>query len=108
MKFNTLYESVKSKLSKQFPKIQTDFSQEISDGWNLLLKRDDSKDDIIPFVLYDNTSNKYTGSIRIIGEDFEVEWESDKPLESEGMIGSETLYGSLKQMVELIKDSNKG
>lgn len=105
MMFNKLYESIKSKIDKDFVTIQTDFNRDLSNGWNILLKKTKKDADSIPFTLYDNYRKKYTGSIKLIGEDFEIEWESEKPFEAEGMIGNTDLYDGLKQMVDLLNDS---
>lgn len=105
MTFNNLYENIKSKFNKDFVTIQTDFNRDLSNGWNIFLKKTKKNADTIPFTLYDNDRKKYTGNIKLIGEDFEIEWESEKPLENEGLIGNSDLYDGLKQMVDLINDT---
>jgi len=100
-KFNTLYESIKKDIITDAPKIQTEFNRELSNGWNLFLKNDKKDNNDIPFVLMAD-DKKFEGSITIIGEDFEVSWESETPLENEGLVSGEELTTALKNMVDNI------
>ena len=101
-KFNKVYESVKKDILKNAPKIQTEFNRELSNGWNLFLRNDKKKSNFIPFVLMAD-DKKFKGKITIIGEDFEIDWESETPLENEGLVSGEELNTALKNMVDNIK-----
>lgn len=105
-KFNNLCENIKSDILKNSRYIQTEFNRELSNGWNLLLKMDDIKNNDIQFVVYAD-NKKFNGNIEIIGEDFEISWETDTPMENEGLIGGEDLNTALKQMVDTIKFSEE-
>lgn len=101
-KFNTFYESVKKDILKDAPKIQTEFNRKLTNGWNLFLRKDKKDNNNIPFVLMAD-NKKFNGEITIIDEDFEVSWESETPLENEGLVSGEELTNTLKQMVDNIK-----
>lgn len=101
-KFDELYESTKIELLKSAPKIQTRFNRDLSNGWNLFLKNDKKNNNNIPFVLMAD-DKKFNGEIKIIGEDFEISWESETPLENEGLVSWDELNTALKQMVNNIK-----
>jgi hypothetical protein len=100
-RFDICYESIKRDILMDAPKLQTEFNRELSNGWNLFLMNDKKDNNDIPFVLMAD-NKKFEGKITIIDEEFEISWESEKPLENEGLVFGEELNAALKNMVDNI------
>jgi len=110
-KFNNIYEKFKKDISKEeildkAKEIQTEFNVKLTDGWNMFIKKDDLKNNKIKFFLMAD-NKKFDGEITIIDKDYEISWESEAPLENEGLTQGKDLETVLKRMVDEIKDNEK-
>ena len=98
MKFQESYQKFKKTLFNNAIDIQTEFNIEISNGWNLLLKKDDVDNNIVEFVLMVD-GERFEGDMQLVGDDYEISWESESPLKNEGLVQGEDLETVLKRMV---------